>query len=301
MTKAQFALFKNVADNVKEDDKDNTITLSAKDIDKAEELFRAGKFTEDISKNIPEGYDAYMGSQYLYTNDGQLPPFIEAQLKIDGETYGYDNVAFYYGDNTGSQELMEAAENSIDNKVIYDAHADIGEWYFYTDKNGVTHGRDFGGEEDFSIEYDEDGKHIHKNFEDKIETITYTTEEGKEIEEIYYNLERKNLKRKTITYKKEDGNNYSMTKEYFYKEGKIERTDIFDDSMRKSIYYDDNGKVMKTSVQKDGYNYVYENNTNKLTVYKGKKPLFVKQGDKTTHYMDGKTMEQYILDDLRGE
>ena len=297
MTKAQFSIFKNVADNVKEDANDETITLSRKDIDKAEELFRAGKFTEDISKNMPEGYTAYKSHQYLYTDNGERPPYILASLSLDGDIYGYDEVGFDYFGN----ELMIAAENSIDNTVSSGGHADIGVWHTYTDKENKLHHVENGVE--MYIEYTEDGKHISEAFGNK--TVSYKNELGIDI--------RENYEDGVLLSYNEEGEDFCLTK--FYDNGKLKREYRKTNDAIIQISYNSDEKVNKIEAVKDGYYHVYDVKNDKLTVTKdgyvftdnnkltvnGGKKVLEKQGDKTTHYIKGMTMEKYIMKDLRGE
>lgn len=296
MTKAQFSIFKNVADNVKEDTDGKTITLSKKDIDKAEELFRAGKFTEDISKNMPEGYTAYKSHQYLNTDNGERPPYIKAGLSLDGDTYGYDVVAFDYNSN----ELMDAAENSIDNIVTYGCHPDDGVWHTYTDKKNAYHY--VNGAYEY-IKYTENGKHVE--ITDGYKTVFYKNEQGTDIREEYED--------DILLSYNEEGEDFSLTK--FYDNGKLKREYRKTNDAIIQISYNSDEKVNKIEAVKDGYYHVYDVKNDKLTVTKdgyvftdnnkltvnGGKKVLEKQGDKTTHYIDGMTMEEYIMKDLRGE
>lgn len=67
MNEAEFSIFKSVADNNKENG--DQVILSQKDIDTAEELYRMGEFTNDISNNLPAGYKAERSQQVLETYD----------------------------------------------------------------------------------------------------------------------------------------------------------------------------------------------------------------------------------------
>lgn len=67
MLKCEFAIFKNFADNIKENG--DEIILSKDDINKAEKLYSNGEFTEDMSKNLPSGYKANRDDQILEHHD----------------------------------------------------------------------------------------------------------------------------------------------------------------------------------------------------------------------------------------
>ena len=66
MSKDEFNVFKNFADNVQE--KGGELILSKQDIYEAENLFREGKFSKDISRNL-DGF-VQRDQQELYTDDG---------------------------------------------------------------------------------------------------------------------------------------------------------------------------------------------------------------------------------------
>lgn len=65
MTNYQFQVFKAVADNANEG---SGIILSSKDIDKSFELYRNGKLTDDLSKDLPTGYKIERPEIYSKSN-----------------------------------------------------------------------------------------------------------------------------------------------------------------------------------------------------------------------------------------
>ena len=67
MTEAEFALLKNVADNVNEGG--DVLTLSRADIEKAQDLFTQGKFTADVTKNLPSGYHGSKETQHMESGE----------------------------------------------------------------------------------------------------------------------------------------------------------------------------------------------------------------------------------------
>lgn len=183
MSKDEFTVFKNFADNKKESG--NEIILSKKDVEIAESLFRGGEFTKDILKNL-DGY-ASKNNQELNTDENG-GVYIHAH--VDDEYMTYSNKDIYF------DKIREFAAKSANGEVKTMCHGDIGvAGYKYTDKDGKRHyvwttggdGQELTGQE--TIEYDKDGKKYsewHVNGKLDTQNVKYT-ENGAEIEENYKN------------------------------------------------------------------------------------------------------------------
>lgn len=206
MTEAEFALFKNVADNVKEGD---VITLSNADIEKAKTLYKAGKFTDDVTKNLPGGFHGEKGNQELGEHHvtavvSNYDEGKEALSKAKDEKYKYENagVAFiqpkageegyYYGINPDLEKYVKlSADGTV--KVTHGGAGDGDYWaeYTYTVKNGnkITMSPDYNqnaGNPNKEImvrkEYtDSDGKRVIETCADCVE-IDYKLPNGENVD-----------------------------------------------------------------------------------------------------------------------
>ena len=159
MTEAEFALFKNIADNTNEG---NGIILSKADITKAQELFKQGKFTEDITKNLPKGYTGAKEDQdrNTYSVEAIISNYSkdkEAVAKSLGKDYEYDKAIIKFYNNISNSNhaidtnLEKYSKLSVDG-VVKREYAGPGEgesWteYTYTDKSGniITMSPDYDG------------------------------------------------------------------------------------------------------------------------------------------------------------
>lgn len=186
------------------------------------------------------------------------------------------------------------------------------------DENGKIYHYSMNGDEYNAVEYDEDGKHIY-------DTKTYTetvskNEDGTTITETLYKEE---VNKKIIDYEKGDykksetydneGNLASVLEEYtdkngahvrkFSTNGNLKSLSIYNDSAKKNFEgtFDETGKLLKATAKDGEFYYRFSAKNNKLEVFKDGKPFMVKEGDKTTHYINGMTLEQYILKNLSGE
>ena len=275
MSKDEFTVFKNFADNVQE--KGNEIILSKQDIYEAENLYRNGQFTKDISKNI-DGY-AQRDQQELYTDD-EGGVYITAQ--VDDNEMEYSNTDIY------PEKIRDFAAKSANGEVKTMCHGDDGVvGYKYIDKDGVRHY--IGTKDSFGtefcdgevVEYKKDGKRysesLDKNGKLESQNVTYT-ENDAEIEENYKNgvLQNsiKTYKKGNSTYKEiyKDGK-YSKYVSYTNSKGiKVTETrDYYSDELLEKSYNDGryteefykNGQISLKKVYYHGYNlsddYVYEN------------------------------------------
>ncbi len=155
MTEAEFSLFKNVADNVKEDG--DAITLSRADIVKAQELFSQGKYTSDISKNLPKGFYASKDIQdmrkgvSLRAAATNYDKNKEALANAKGQYYQADFAGLTFYNKTEEDKYLEKySKMSSDGcvKRTYQGEGDGGAcWtlYTYKDKDGnlITESPDY--------------------------------------------------------------------------------------------------------------------------------------------------------------
>lgn len=319
MSEAEFSIFKNVADNVQENG--DSIVLSKKDVEEAETLFRLGEFTNDIKENIPKGYKAYRYDQELNTKspdnyslysdeagENVWPTRIAGHLEESSTSKDY-RVGFIINDMVTDTEI-KFAKNHPDTEFYEQNYGEDGHWesssIIYTDNDNVT--RELEGEDlkESNIRYDENGKHVdiynhydeygNKRLEHK--EVTYVNEKDRRVKEEYYNGELNTYKE----WPNADDDDWAPTVcEKNYADGKLKREyhKYADKSVCKD--YDANEKVSKIEVEKDGYYYEYDVKKDKLTISKDYKKVLEKQGDKTTHYIDGMTWDEYIMKDLRGE
>lgn len=196
MTKGEFALLKNIADNNNEGD---GIVLSMQDIEIGLNQYIEGQFTKDISKNLPNGYKANrnlqdregMTSLKACVTKGEKDEYFECAIKMQ------------------NPEIRKLQEKSIDGKVYEYGFGD-GEWSLeYTGKDGktYTHNQNTGdiGEvgELYRIEYtDENGVKICKDLYNNTIEKKYEDKNGKNIHE-YYD-ENENLVKYYVSYKDGD-------------------------------------------------------------------------------------------------
>lgn len=155
MSEAEFALFKNVADNINEGG--DTLTLSRADIEKAQELFSQGKFTADITKNLPAGYHGSKDTQDMQNGKfltASVNNYNKNQDALDtakGKEYTYDIAQLTFYNKVEEDKYLEVyAKKSSDGKVkrIYDGEGEGGAaWtlYTYKDKDGnlITESPDY--------------------------------------------------------------------------------------------------------------------------------------------------------------
>ena len=135
MSKDEFTVFKNFADNVKENG--NEIILSKGDIVSAEELFRAGNFTKDISKNLTGCADK--GSQDI-EYAGSLPQYrtyLEAKenviiANVDGQSMLYSTGDIH------CKQVRDFVNDSKNGKIHYERD-ESSAGYDYIDKKGIKH------------------------------------------------------------------------------------------------------------------------------------------------------------------
>ena len=270
MSKAEFALFKNVADNINENKE--TLTLSRADIEKAQELYKKGQFTKDISKNIPSGYKGYKNSQDLETDEyvtAEISTYDEKEeeiAKAKDQEYEYKTASMTFYHNITEDEYLEKySKMSSDGtvKIVYAGSHDDGTWteYTYRDKDGslITESPDWtlDGEPAknpvlLQVEHtDKDGKQVKTGIKRYIETPydfkttldgldyayeqtkTFKTSDGKEALEVYNKDDNGDfiLEKTAIKYKKEN------TEIYELKDGK-------GDLLEKHLYTPENDKTI---------------------------------------------------------
>ena len=126
MTKEQFQIFKNMADNVKEN-KDNVI-LSKSDIDKANYLYRNGRYTKDITANLPIDYKPSMDAQDLY----ERYDYLELSTRIHNHN-STQEMSFAYG-TMYNETYDKAMLDSKNGRVKQNYHGDCLQLE-YIDKN----------------------------------------------------------------------------------------------------------------------------------------------------------------------
>lgn len=207
MSEAQFSIFKNIADNQKENG--NEIILSKADIEKAQELYYQGNFTADISKNLPAGYRASKYDQ-IYPDHESVYPLVRDKDN--------NEVRMWLSYDAGEDEILtEIIKNrSIEGTVKY----------------GIV------GDGDYTPEYtftDKQGREIHMTDKD-IYYITYKTQDGKTVTEYYHGsvendpfTPKENPSSKSIDYVTSDN---KKVHEYYYENG----------NFYKELSYVQNGK-----------------------------------------------------------
>ena len=219
MSAAQFSIFKNIADNEKENG--NEIILSKADIEAAQELYSQGNFTADISKNLPAGYKASKNDQIYPDHETIYPIVRDKDNKEERMWISYD---------AGEDEfLTDIIKNrSIDGTVKY----------------GIV------GDGDDTPEYtfiDKQGREIGMMDKD-IYYIKYKTQDGKTVTEYYNGSEEndpftpKGNPSKNIDYVTSDNKNVH---EYYSENGSL---------LSKNLNYVRNGK--KYEEKYDGANHL---------------------------------------------
>ena len=155
MTEAEFALLRNVADNVNESG--DVLTLSRADIEKAQDLFSQGKFTADVTKNLPAGYHGSKDIQDMKDGECLLARINnydknqDALTTAKGKEYTYDIASLTFYNEVQEDKYLEIyAKKSSDGcvKRTYQGEGDGGaEWtlYTYKDKDGnlITESPDY--------------------------------------------------------------------------------------------------------------------------------------------------------------
>lgn len=341
MSKAEFALFKNVADNINENKE--TISLSRADIEKAQELYKKGQFTKDISKNIPSGYKGYKNSQDLETDEyvtAEISTYDEKEeeiAKAKDQEYEYKTASMTFYHNITEDEYLEKySKMSSDGtvKIVYAGSHDDGTWteYTYRDKDGslITESPDWtlDGEPAknpvlLQVEHtDKDGKQVKTGIKRYIETPydfkttldgldyayeqtkTFKTSDGKEALEVYNKDDNGDfiLKKTAIKYKDGDTEVYELKDE----NGNLLNKRFYNAEKNEKIFekYNDN----KLSQRNISYT---ENDIEYHEVYNGDKELqnkTIRNNGKTTYEEYGpnnklnkKTVEYYENDNQISE
>lgn len=261
MTKGEFSIFKNFADNKKE--QGDEIILSQDDIYAAEELYRDGGFTQDISKNLPKGYTANRREQELL-DIGYIYSCICGNVK-NSTTGENATVEFVINDDNNEvfSSIKSLSKQSANGEVTTDIDGEeLSVWvnsYQYPDKDGKTHSIVVGDDINY-VSYEEGNKQVVETYDGGQYTgkeVKYANN-GKEYT-VQYD-ENNNFKYKTVNYKNRDGINvyekydsnnkiaerhYENTVEY-YENGKISRKNIGYDLQ---FNYED-GKVKTRTVKK---------------------------------------------------
>ena len=109
MTKEQFQIFRNMADNVKEAG-DNVI-LSKSDIDNADDLYRNGKFTKDITANLPSDYKPSMDAQVLYEREDCLALSTRIHNNNNSQEMSFEYGTMY--NETYDKAMLDSKNGSI--------------------------------------------------------------------------------------------------------------------------------------------------------------------------------------------
>ena len=269
MSEAEFALFRNVADNVKEGD---MLTLSKADIDAAQNLYKQGKFTADVTKNIPQGFYGSKDMQDLGENTvrARISNYDEnakAVAKAAGKEYHSQYAAVVFNKKPGTgydgidrdleRYLKLSADGTVTRTFSGPGEGDYWSEYTYTDKNGnkITMSPDYNqnaGKPNKEVmikkEYtDSNGKHVidtyvdgtyisyklpNGNDVDCAKVVTSKTTDGKEVIELYKNSEdgnKKVLDKVIVHYT----NNGKKVIEYHNKDGAL---------TSKTVDYEENGK-----------------------------------------------------------
>ena len=270
MTKAEFSIFKNMADNKLENG--DEMVLSKADIREGEALYRAGMFTKDITKNIPEDYHA--GMQDLETGLEEFS-YVRSSLyhnKTDEEA------AVTFCENGAAPKFRKLMDKSADGTVNITYFAeDLAfniEEYGYIDKEGKEHS--VSPDSDYeTITYERDGKSYLERYDENgklfLRTVTYT-QDNKEFREEFENG-------KTTIYVRykdsqcadvretRDKNNKLMLKEYgktkeIYENGIISKK-IVNNGIEEYTY--EKGKLVSAKICK-GNDFIFDGDGNLTSI-----------------------------------
>lgn len=120
MTNYQFGIFKNMADNVNEGF--GSLTLSVKDIQTAQNLHAKGKFTADVSKNLPQGYKIQNAERSSSGNYVMLDVFNKVKNTVQATLkFGFEKNSAA----TGSQAAAQSCSGIFNNPNIREIPARI--------------------------------------------------------------------------------------------------------------------------------------------------------------------------------
>lgn len=286
MSETEFALFRNIANNVNEG---GILTLSDKDITEAQNKYEMGKFTNDISQNLPAGYSADKSDQKKLYEGVKASAHKKDQSLIVSMTFKKST-----DEDNLTKTIKQLADKSKDGKVKL-GYAEGGlQGMGYTGKDGKIYHCNPDGSQ-YMVEYkDSDGKIVYEYGEkDNIENIRKEwTENGKSIieitdyrypdnnrrEEVYVNDKGKNvfdvyknnvLKSRLLKYtlngkhfeeKYENGKLTSKTCRY-----STEGNDS--DYYNASEIYDNEGRLSERYVDDHTWKYIYNDKGERELLY----------------------------------
>ena len=253
MSKSEFALFKNIADN---HDEKMGLTLSKKDFDIAIDLYCEGKFTKDISRNLPEGDYAEPHMQDRYGDNYLQAGTKNAKLAI--QPYNPDNVI------NGALDLdyiTEKLKNNVTEEVYIAYSGDGIEETYYIDNEGWT------------CFYNGDKRR------------TTTDSEGNTVEETY-NTSHKIM---TTYITKTNG-----TKEY-YINGRLEERTYTKDNKKIHEEYE-NGKLARREITWDDNKKIYNGKNELIYESSGEYYKEYSNGNVTEELKDIEGSDCYYLD-----
>lgn len=318
MTEAEFALFRNVADN----DGDAS-TLSRADIEKAQNLFSQNKFTSDITKNLPSGYHGSRDAQDMINGKSVIASITnydkskEALAQATGKEYKSETATLRFYNKVEEDKCLEKySKMSADGTVkrTWEGPGEGDEWtvYTYKDKDGnmISMSNDYtywDGDKEIKAtdkspilmrveSTDSDGKHVVTAYHG--DRVQCPIEDS--LNELKLGYYYDQIKTSTTSDGKEmvelydkDNNNFVLKNVVFrYKEGDKEIIEVKDENgnfSAKTADYTENGKTVHELYDKD----------NKMT----KKTVEYEQNGKKIHedYDGDNKITQKIVEYGEGE
>ena len=266
MSKGEFSIFQSVANNNLENG--DEIVLSRKDLEDAVELYREGKFTDDIAKDLPEGYSTERGIQYL--EGSEINAMVEDKngqvhsLILNFLTNDYSETDWYF-----KPEIVSVGYSGENNVIMLDESFQVkkeegGKIRFigdcgtevvkYTDKNGNKCADKYkDGSLLSSTQYNaKESKYIVK-YEFGEETHYYTDKKKNE-----NGIERETYYKDGswfIEYTKDKAHETGIESESFYKNGK-QRAVVYSYKQTEQTgiereEYHENGQISHIEYSKD--------------------------------------------------